>query len=100
MNNPFIANDPTWVKPLWYIPELIKGCASCEHYRTAGQPNRACAERPVDLMFEMDGERDADGVYHSEDLPPIVVIAEGCSSYALRGDLVLSPETPVPDLPM
>lgn len=86
--NPFIANDPKWVKPLWYTPPPGKSCMSCDHFRTAGQPNRACAERPVELMFEMEGcEKDAEGVYHCEGLPLIVVIADGCSSYLRRADL-------------
>jgi len=84
--HPFVANDPKWVKPLWFKPEPVKGCLSCEHFRTAGQPNRACAERPVVLLFEM-GEVDAQGVYHKDGLPPVVVITAGCASYLCRADL-------------
>lgn len=87
MSNHIIANDPSWVKPVWFTPPPGKSCISCDHFRTAGQPNRACAERPVELMFEMDGEKDAEGVYHNEGLPPVVVIRDGCSSYLLRADL-------------
>lgn len=80
VGNPFITNNPEWVKPVWAEP-IGNGCWDCEHLRTKGMPNRACAERPVEIMFDMEGETpDADGVYHVEGLPPIVLERSGCSS--------------------
>lgn len=86
--NPVVASNPKWVKPLWFTPPPGKSCMSCDHFRTAGQPNQACAERPVVLLFEMEGgEKDENGVYHVEGLPQVVVISDGCASYLRRADL-------------